>query len=149
MSTTLSPIVLEACSAASFSQYSLVATIVSILIGRVGLAAVQRLAYSTKWFERSPSRQWKTSWITPAPAGAAAAAGAVVAWADVAGAWVGAAAAAAGVAPPLAGAAPPLLAAAVASVWAGGGAQAARALSPTIPSPASTSERREYSFGRS
>src|SRR4030081_3278071 len=107
MSTTLSPIVLEACSAASFSQYSFVATIVSILIGVCGLAALQRLAYSTKWLERSPCRQWKTISVTPADAGAAGAAAA----ATVVG----------GIVAP----APPVLAAAVASLWAGGGAQAA------------------------
>src|SRR3954451_13515764 len=71
MSTTLSPIVLEAWSAASLIQYSLVATIVSILIGLSGFFSVQRFAYSTKWFARSPCRQWNV--ISLAPAGGAAA----------------------------------------------------------------------------
>src|SRR5438477_6761330 len=85
MSTTLSPIVLEAWSAANFSQYSLVATIASILIGVFGFAAVHRLAYSTKWFARSPWRQWNTSSTRPACPGAAAAAGVVAGLAASAG----------------------------------------------------------------
>src|SRR3954467_14166053 len=71
ISTTLSPIVLEAWSAASLTQYSFVATIVSILMGVVGFFSLQRLAYSTKWFARSPCRQWNV--ISLAPAGGAAA----------------------------------------------------------------------------
>jgi len=74
MSTTLSPIVLEAWRAASLTQYSVVATIVSILIGFFGLAALQRLAYSTKWLARSPWRQWNTISTLAAAAGALAAA---------------------------------------------------------------------------
>src|SRR5438093_4767221 len=79
MSTTLSPIVFEAWSAASLSQYSLVATLVSILIGFFGLAVLQRLAYSTKWLARSPWRQWNTISTARAAAGAPAAAGVVAA----------------------------------------------------------------------
>src|SRR5947209_11658344 len=122
MSTTTSPIVLDAWRAASFTQYSLVATIVSMRIGVFGFAALNRFAYSTKWLARSPWRQCITSSVTPAATGAPAAAGVLPAAA--AAGLVGSAGAAAGAAGL---GASPVLTAAVAAVWSGGGAHAARA----------------------